>query len=982
MTQPGTDVTLQTKLIYPHGTEIENHLILKKTGTVLVGNDLLTIWEAMFLKAFDYLKEIKAKKKGPSAIINKITKIETEEVEKHERKLKFIFVYYKLGKETIKINAFGPDPNISQITWLLELVTPPCEYLEELDWWTATLYESAMVGLRTLEPQVVLLPIGLNPMEERYRSGLSCGSHHHIGITDKKEKIAVYNLFRNFVPHLIALSATSPFINQEPKGTPKIRDMNGKKQIIGRYTHSNRLANNTGQIGPNIPEYLPILKDTDTKDAFSKYVKKSPPDDRMVDVYPFTDYNTIELRFFDAQPYPENRLAIVLLLQALALKAKNLVKSKTSVPTASSSVLFENRQKSIEMGLLAQYTIDASVNSEFNEFYNYNRLSGKKATRLLDSVTSMILYLRDELTQFNRSDIINYLLVPFLGTKELEPPLAISEYLIYQYASNNNDLQKFFSQIYYQNPSTYSLEAISSIADLQIVPISGEESDKKPLTNLSSKLRSDLQSRRSPPIKKLKVSSKRSLASKKKESSTEKSIDRTFKKPVQKTVKTIEPKKVEEEIEEPEESTIVELQELPISMRGKIQIESKTREQEEEKVQISAFDKIEEEDIYVPAIEIEAKYTKIESKIANVMRKRREDIELKKKELYREHLETDRVDFNPKLKNVKLAFPGQISGKNVFGYITIDWQKNAVFKLRNNPLYFYLDAQTEETVEKRPLKTVSMMINVQRSLEKNSSSIPLLFSVDDLQGEISISITAVTSTNELLFKNQTFKVKRKDEINVKIDEFYINGDFGPSECTFQMLNNNGKLKGDFDLFLAVPDYEQISFNSSSLNLEQNEVFQNFNFVDLDAIYHSTPFYIVSQIAIGRLKKTFMFEAIRIKPTTRTVVEWDILTAEGLPDFTESGRRKYDLKFVFSFFNKLPPLSISIFMNTLPEGATKNIINTEVKRDIDENDGYMVSKSIKLPKNCEYLYFDVEIKTKNGFIPIDLISEPFGYPVDM
>ena len=70
------------------------------------------------------------------------------------------------------------------------------------------------------------------------------------------------------------------------------------------------------------------------------------------------------------------------------------------------------------------------------------------------------------------------------------------------------------------------------------------------------------------------------------------------------------------------------------------------------------------------------------------------------------------------------------------------------------------------------------------------------------------------------------------------------------------------------------------------------------------------------------------------------------------------------------------------MNTLPEGSTKNLLKSEVKRQIDENDGYMVSKTIKLPKNCEYIYFDVEITTKKGFIPIDLISDPMGYPVDL
>lgn len=990
MVQPSDSLELKTKLIYSHGIEIENHLTLKDKGTVVVGNDLLTIWDSMFDKAFDYLKDIKEKKKGPSSIINKITKVEVEEVEKHERNIKFIFIHYKLGKEVIKVNVFGPDPNISQITWLLELVTPPCEYLEELDWWAQTLYESAMVGLKNQDPKVVLLPIGLNPMEERYRSGLSCGSHHHIGIPDIKEKIAVYNMFRNYVPHLIALSASSPFINQKPNGTPKLRELNGRKQIIGRYTHSNRLANNTGQIGPNLPEYLPILKSTDSKEVFAKYVKKTPPDDRMVDVYPFTDYNTIELRFFDAQPFPENRLAIVLLLQALALKAKNLTKNKADIPTASSSVLFENRQKSIEMGLLAQYSTDVSITNEFNQYYNFNLVTGKRASRLLDSVTSMIVYLQEELTQFNRPDILNYLLVPILGTKDFEPPFAVSEYLISLY-DQDYDIQKLFSQIYYNSPFNYELLANGTIETLSKAESIDTGPTAHPVSNLSSKLKTDLQSRRTKISSKKtelvkrtsKTSSKRTAKVKSKQKSAIKEI-KTSKIDKLSELKPLPPEPEQEEGSEPEVAEpVATIQELPASLKGNIPITRKHSQSTKAKTVISAFDKIEEQDLYVPTIEIEAKYTKIESKIANVMRKRREDIEQKKKELYKEHLIKDRVDFKPKLKAVKFDFPTQVSGKNVFGYVMIDWQKNSVYKLRNNPIYFYLNGNSTDKPDKVKLKTTSMLINVQTSAVNNSSKIPVFFSLEDLDGDITVDMQAVTATNELLFSD-SIKLKRKDEINVKIEEFYINGDFGPVECTYQMMNDADKLKGNFDLFLAIPDNEPINVNSSSINLQQNEVLQNFNFVDLDAIYHNAPFYLVAQVSVGRLKKTNFYEAIRIRPTKDVIVQWDILTEEGRPDFTRTNgkKTKYDLRFLFNFIKELPPISIEIFMNTLPEGSTKTILKSEIKRKIDENDGYMVSKTVKIPKNCEYVYFDVEIKTKNGFIPIDLISDPLGYAVDL
>lgn len=985
MAQSLNSIDLKTKLIYPHGIEIENHLTLKDKGTVLVGKDLLAIWDTMFDRAFEYLKELKEQKKGPQEIINKIVKIEVQEINKHERLLKFIFIHYKLGKETIRVNVFGPDPNISQITWLLELVTPPCEYLEELDWWISILYDSAMIGLKNQDPKVVLLAIGLNPMEERYRSGLSCGSHHHIGIADKKEKIAVYNMFRNFVPHLIALSSSSPFINQQPKGTPKIREINGHKQIIGRFVHSNRLANNTGQIGPNIPEYLPILKDSDSKEQFSQYVKKTPPDDRMVDVYPFTDYGTIELRFFDAQPFPENRLAIILLLQALALKAKILVKNKASIPSIQSSVLFENRQKSIEMGLLAQFSIDDGVESEFGKFYNYNLVTGKKATRLLDSALSMMLYLKEELFQFNRPDILNYLLVPVLGTKEYEAPYTISEHLISLYEIDR-DILNLFSQIYYRSHSHYSLVAQGDLNSLQLVNIAEDEVKEAPLTNLSSKLQKDLQLRgkKQPKIDKAEVKARVSSNRPKTENPKKKQFVEEIKPKLTEKVLEIEPLPVEPQEEEiVEEQMVTEPQEIPASLKGIVPVTSRNVEAKKKKTYISAFDKIEEEDLYVPTIEIEAKYTKIESKIANVMRKRREEIELKKKELYKEHLEKDRVDFKPAIKGVKFDFPAQISGNNVFGYIQIEWQKNSIYKLRNNSIFFYLSANTIDDSNKRQLKTISMNVNVQRSLQANASKIPIIFSLEDLQGDLIVEIMAVTGTNELIFTNN-IKLKRKDEINVKIQEFFVNGDFGPVECTFQMLNNTPKTKGNFDLFLAIPDYEEIAINSSSLSLDQNEVFQNFNFVDLDALYHGAPFYVVAKVSVGRLKKTNLFEAIRIKPTDSTVVQWDILTEEGRPDFTKADKKKskFDLKFLFNFTKELPPITIEIFMNTLPEGSTKMLLKSDVKSIINENDGYMVSKTIKIPKNCEYIYFDVEITTKKGFIPIDLISDPLGFPVNI
>jgi hypothetical protein len=968
------------KLPFSHGVEIENHLTLKESGEILVGDNLIRIWDEMFNRAYEYILEIKNKKKGPKEIIQKIKKIKVEEVEKHghSAKLKFIWVHYKLGKNIVKVNVFGPDPNISQITWLLELVSPPCEYLEELDWWITTLYDCALHGLKNSKPEVVLLPIGLNPLEERFRSGLSCGSHHHIGVPPLKERVAVYNMLRNFVPHLIALTSTSPFINRGINGTVKIREINGKKQVIGRYTHSNRLANNTGQIGPNIPQYLPILKESATKEEFSTLVKKVPPEDRMVDIYPFTDYDTIELRFFDAQPFKENRLAIILLLQALAMKAVSLAKAKKKIPSVQSRVLFENRKKSIELGLLAQFTTDPQLNSfdpEFDKIYNFNVLTGKKASKLMDSVKSMLFYLKEELESFTRPDILNNLLLPVFGTEKFEAPFSITEYLVDVYQSFGS-LLDVFSKIYYKSGISYSFKGISDLSTLVTI---GSEM-KTPKTELSSKLSSQLQKDL---LKRKKQENKEKKSSKK---LSKKATRKSPKKPVRKMAKS-PTKKLEKKLTK-QPKIEVEIQEIKreekadevFIVQEDINRGVSTQVSEQNNLIISAFDIIEEEDMMIPAIEIEPKYTKIESKIANVMRKRRIEIEKKKKELYKEHLEAERVPIHPAPKKIKLQFPNQVSGHNVFGSITIEWHPQTIFKLRKNPIYFYITAIKPATKERYHLKTYSTTINTKKALSTGSSYIPLVFSLETAVGELEIDINAITATNETILW-RTFSLIRKDEIAIETMEFYINGNYGPVECIYQAKNNNSDLKGNLELYLAVQERDSpILIKKEQFLAKQGEIFSFFSFVNIDPIYHNTPFFIVSRITTGRFKKSRHYEAIRIKPIQELIVDWYICTPDGKPDIKEGifRKTKYEIDVVFHFNKSLPPISLAIYLITLPEGVTKKIATSEIKRDIDPGDELIVNQvKFKTPKNIGYIIFEVEIRTKEGFVPVDLISDPIG-----
>ncbi|MHA2102600.1 MAG: hypothetical protein ACW981_04195 [Candidatus Hodarchaeales archaeon] len=432
------------KLPFSHGLEIENHLVDIKTSKLIVGEYLLKSWDVMFERAFQFLSALPKRPDTPDYIKKKIKNVRIVEEKKRDLNLKFITIDYVVNKQVFPANAIGPDPNISQITWLLEMVLPPCEMMEEIKFWIETLYESVSEPLS--EYGIKLLPIGLHPFEEEFRSGLSGGEHHHIGGLKPDEKISAYNLIRNFVPHLISLTACSPFIEGAPTGDVIIKELDNEKiRIIPKNsTRSIRLKYNTGQLGPNSVNYLPWMPLNGKRKDFASYVKKEPPEDRFVDVNPFTDYNTIELRFFDTSPYIELKLAMVLILQAICLKARKL---KGNVPEVPSSNLFNLRLKAIDFGMHGSFIADKNIDGEFGKFYNYSPITKNENRKIFEAVLSLIYYLEPEITSLEGyEEYIKPFFSFFVGTSYIEGPYNIADLLIYRWEamSKNGGRRNFF----------------------------------------------------------------------------------------------------------------------------------------------------------------------------------------------------------------------------------------------------------------------------------------------------------------------------------------------------------------------------------------------------------------------------------------------------------------------------------------------------------------------------------------------------------
>ncbi|MFX0084477.1 MAG: hypothetical protein ACFFAU_02285 [Candidatus Hodarchaeota archaeon] len=960
----------QTELFFTHGIEIENHLVSRETGEVLVGNELLNVWEEMFQGAAEYLNRIKKDKKTPKIIANKIVKIEVKEEEKREKRLSFVFVHYKLGKKTIKVNSFGPDPNISQITWLLELVTPPCEFLEELAFWIDTLYDAALYGLS--KKDVALLPMGLNPMEKRVRSGLTCGEHHHIGIPSFF-RAPVYNLIRNFIPHLIAFSSTSPFLDQSPSAKVIIKENNGKKQIIGRCIHSYRLLNNTGQMGPNIPQYLPPIDDLMDGEDFSRLVKKAPPDHRMVDMFPYTDYSTIELRFFDAQPWFENRLAIVLLIQAIAQKAKNLVGEKKEIHNVSAQILFENRRKAIQFGFLAQFTPDNDLHPDFARYYNYDSLTGKKASKLMHSANSLIYFVQNELETLG-TDFLDYLLIPLLGNKKFFPPLSVAEFLLSLYQSSK-DFSKNLNNLYYTKKLKYPL-TLDDETLLEFVDVEAIEIEKKE-TKLQHTLRNDLTKRQLVVIE--------TPQKKRKKKAVEVPVKALPTKPKPIEIKEIrrKPLKTKKPVpsKKPVPKKVIVLDEEIITPKIPLKQETPMVDKITKPTVISTFEETEDLEVFAPAIEIEPKYRKIESKIANVMKTKRKEIEARRQIFFREHLAEERKPFRF-TKKVAALFPPVVSGNEIFGYIEISFSKirKTLYKFCNNPITFIFTAQNSgEYVTK-----VNTSIDIAMLERKKVNKIPFSINLGELFGEITVKVEAITATNEsLLPDNFSFKFERKDEITIETKEFYITGNYGPVECVYRAINEYKKAeKGELDVFLVSQSLtEPISIYRTKFNINPKEYLELARSIDLDVNYQHSPFYIVACVTTGRFSKNRAFKTIRVPQLDEILVDWNFVVDPSKRPNLWHGvipNAKFEIDFVFQFIRPLPPLIIEIFVNCFPTGEKKKLSELKIKRQIDEGDEVAAENiKFKTPKNCEYLFFDVEIRTEKGLIPLEVISEPIG-----
>ncbi len=379
----------------------------------------------------------------------------------------------------VDIDTFARDGNVTAITYILELVTPPAEYVEELAYWASTLF---LLAKATLPKDLHIIASAINPATSDYMRGVSQADHSHIGSFGSEiEKIQAYCMIRNFIPHIIALTCNSPILNNKPTDVVKI--------INNRITAPNcvrslRLKYNTTMLSGNDPEhYIPYLTDLSENSVnyFLNIVQKASLEDgRFQDVFPVTDFGTIEVRISDAQISICRRIGIALLIQTLCYKARKLLQQGVWVPDAGSNTIAPNRQSAIERGLISLFRPAPDLTREKLAQYDpefakqYLGPSDRPIRYMMQAVQRMFFYLKDELKElgFLYSPFMKPILQSVFGSiSYAEPPITEAEYQLslYDYKLKNGENPSilydliYFTIQYCQDPLNNPLTGILTL---------------------------------------------------------------------------------------------------------------------------------------------------------------------------------------------------------------------------------------------------------------------------------------------------------------------------------------------------------------------------------------------------------------------------------------------------------------------------------------------------------------------------------------
>ena len=190
-------------------------------------------------------------------------------------------------------------------------------------WQDQKIFENARYELIVEENQMIA------------RSLLTFGLHVHVGIADPERAIHIMNAVRYMLPHVLALSTSSPFWLGVHTGLKSYRS-----EVFTRMPRT------------GIPDHF------ESDSAFQRYVKLLVEtgcidDGKKIywDVRPHPFFPTLEFRICDIPTRVDDTIAIAALFQALVAKVNRLLDENLTFRLHHKMLIEENKWRAIRYGL-------------------------------------------------------------------------------------------------------------------------------------------------------------------------------------------------------------------------------------------------------------------------------------------------------------------------------------------------------------------------------------------------------------------------------------------------------------------------------------------------------------------------------------------------------------------------------------------------------------------------------------------------------
>ncbi|MEB3197645.1 MAG: carboxylate-amine ligase [Candidatus Sericytochromatia bacterium] len=172
-------------------------------------------------------------------------------------------------------------------------------------------------------------------LQDVARGNLVFGLHCHIGIPDRDLAIEIFNEARYFLPHILALSTSSPFWLGRQTGLKSVRCI-----VFKRFPRTG--IPETFRSWGEFESYVDTLIKTGCIDDGKRI---------WWDLRPHSFFNTIEFRICDLPTSIDDTIAIVALIQALVAKLYVLRSQDLGFRVYSSALIEENKWRAYRYGI-------------------------------------------------------------------------------------------------------------------------------------------------------------------------------------------------------------------------------------------------------------------------------------------------------------------------------------------------------------------------------------------------------------------------------------------------------------------------------------------------------------------------------------------------------------------------------------------------------------------------------------------------------